>query len=243
MNPDNVRIVLLGTTHPGNLGSTARAMKTMGLSNLHLVAPLHYPDPRAEAMAGHAVDVLSAARVHESLIAALHGTALVLGLTARPRRLAAAARDARQAALEIARASMTHPVALLFGREDSGLSNAQLSYCHGVVHIPANPDYPVLNLAAAVQIICYELCLAGCPRSERDAERPGTDDVAPAPMEDLEGLYGHLQQIMQLSGYSRHRPDDLLMRRLRRLFNRARPEPAEVNLLRGILTAIERRLG
>ncbi|EAR21189.1 RNA methyltransferase [Nitrococcus mobilis] len=243
MNPDNIRIVLLGTTHPGNIGSAARAMKTMGLSRLHLVAPLYYPDPRAQATAGHAADVLGAAHVHADLAAALHDTRLVLGLTARPRRLAAEALDARCGALQIAEASRAYPVALLFGREDSGLTNAQLSYCHGVVHIPANPAYPVLNLAAAVQIVCYELFLAGrCLEGER-GEPSGSSAAPPAPMEELEGFYCHLQRIMQASGYSRHRPDALLMRRLRRLFNRARPERAELNLLRGILTAIERRLG
>lgn len=243
MDPDNVRIVLLGTTHPGNIGSAARAMKTMGLSRLHLVAPLHYPDPRAQATAGHATDVLSSALVHDDLGAALLGTRLVFGLTARPRRLAAAALDARTCALRLAKASTDYPVALLFGREDSGLSNAQLSHCHGVVHIPANPAYPVLNLAAAVQIVCYELLLAGgCQGSIRD-ELPSAEDSPLAPMEELEGFYCHLQRIMQASGYSRHRPDTLLMQRLRRLFNRARPERAELNLLRGILTAIERQLG
>ncbi|MCO6440493.1 MAG: RNA methyltransferase [Nitrococcus mobilis] len=243
MNPDNVRIVLLGTTHPGNIGSAARAMKTMGLSRLHLVAPRHYPDPRAQATAGHAADVLSAACVHDDLAAALHDTRLVLGLTARARRLAADALDARRGALQIAEASRAYPVALLFGREDSGLTNAQLSCCHGVVHIPANPVYPVLNLAAAVQIVCYELFLAsGCLEGKWQKPPPAAA-VPLAPMAELESFYGHLQRIMQVSGYSRHRPDGLLMRRLRRLFNRARPERAELNLLRGILTAIERRLG
>ncbi len=243
MNPDNVHIVLLGTTHPGNIGSAARAMKTMGLSRLHLVAPLHYPDPRAQATAGRAGDVLSAAYLHEDLATALHDTRLVLGLTARPRRLAADVLDVRRGALRIAEASRTYPVALLFGREDSGLTNTQLSYCHGVVHIPANPAYPVLNLAAAVQIVCYELFLAaGCLEGKWE-EPPPTAAPPLASMVELEGFYGHLQRIMQMSGYSRHRPDMLLMRRLRRLFNRAHPERAELNLLRGILTAIERRLG
>ncbi|MDN5848769.1 MAG: RNA methyltransferase [Nitrococcus sp.] len=242
MNPDNVRIVLLGTTHPGNIGSAARAMKTMGLSRLHLVAPLYYPDDRAQATAGHAADVLSAALVHDDLHAALLGTRLVFGLTARVRRLAAAALDVRSCALRLAKVSTASPVALLFGREDSGLTNAQLSHCHGVVHIPANPTYPVLNVAAAVQIVCYELFLAGgCPGSVRD-ELPGAAHSPVAPMEELEGLYCHLQRIIGACGYARHRPDTLLMQRLRRLFNRARPERAEINLLRGILTAIERRL-
>lgn len=240
MNPDNVRVVLLGTTHPGNIGASARAMKTMGLTRLHLVTPVHFPDPRAQANAGNAVDVLNSAHVHEELCQALHGTRLVVGLTARPRRLAAAALDARTCAERLAAESAIYPVALLFGREHSGLTNAELSHCHAVVHIPANPVYPVLNLAAAVQIVCYELFLAaGCTGAPRAAR---AEDSPVATIEELQGFYCHLQRMIRASGYSRHRPEALLMQRLRRLFNRARPERAELNLLRGILAAIERQL-
>lgn len=241
MNPDNVRVVLMGTTHPGNIGATARAMKTMGLSRLHLVAPAHFPDPMAQATASNAVDVLNSAHVHEELRTALRGTRLVMGLTARPRRLAAPALDARTCAERLAAESTAYPVAILFGREHSGLTNAELSHCHAVVHIPANPAYPVLNLAAAVQIVCYELFLAADSTGVRHVAR--AEDSPIATMEELEGFYCHLQRMILASGYSRHRPEALLMQRLRRLFNRARPEHAELNLLRGIFAAIERQLG
>jgi TrmH family RNA methyltransferase len=237
MNLDNVRIVLIGTSHPGNIGMAARAMKTMALHRLHLVAPRQFPDPQAQANATHATDVLEAAQVHAELDAALEGAALVAGLTARQRRLGSTAIDLRGFAQVVAQESGRQPVALLFGREHSGLSNEELDRCQYTVHIPTNPEYGVLNLAAAVQVVCYELFMAaGQPAL---AMEPGE---ALASFEHLEGLYGHLERVLDEVGFLRKQNPELLMRRLRRLFARAQLEDTEVDVLRGMLTAIERRL-
>ncbi|MGD8710189.1 MAG: RNA methyltransferase [Ectothiorhodospiraceae bacterium] len=236
MNPDNIRIVLVETTHPGNIGSAARAMKTMGLDRLHLVSPHCFPDAQAVATAGHAEDVLEQAVVHDTLEDALAGAGLVLGLTARRRRVSATALDARAAGADAAAASQRHPVALVFGREHSGLTNDEVARCHRVVHIPANPDYSSLNLAAAVQVLTYELRMAG------GTEPAGEAAPAPASAEHLEGFYEHLFRVVKLSGYATEDSMDHLKRRLRRLFNRAQPETTELNILRGLLAAIERRV-
>lgn len=238
MNLDNVRIVLIGTSHPGNIGMAARAMKTMALHRLHLVEPRQFPDPQAQANATHAADVLDAAQVHAELDEALEGAALVAGLTARQRRLGSTAIDLRGFAQVVAQESVQRPVALLFGREHSGLSNEELDRCQYTVHIPTNPEYGVLNLAAAVQVVCYELFMAA---GQAGATRePGGD--APASFEHLEGLYGHLERVLDEVGFLRKQNPELLMRRLRRLFARAQLEDTEVDVLRGMLTAIERRL-
>lgn len=235
---DAFRIVLVGTTHPGNIGSAARAMKTMGLQRLELVAPQSFPDPQASANAAHADDLLERAGVHPSLEPALADAGLVVGLTARGRRLGAPAIEARECAALAVAEGRRHPVALLFGREHSGLTNEEIDRCHYVVHIPANPDYPVMNMAAAVQVMCYELRMAAL--SQAPAEAVPAAEVASA--EHLEGLYSHLEQVLDELGYLRRFSPEVLMRRLRKLFNRARLEPAEVNILRGILSEVQRRL-
>jgi TrmH family RNA methyltransferase len=235
MNFDNIRIVLVGTTHPGNIGFAARALKTMGLSRLHLVAPAAFPHPQAEANATHASDVLAAAQVHAELDAALTGAGLVAGVTARTRRMSAPSIDLRSFAQRAAAESRQYPVALLFGREHSGLSNEELDRCQYVVHIPASPEYGVLNLGAAVQVVAYELFMA--------AQAPVIEaGGSPASFEHLEGLYGHLERVLDEVGFLRQRNPDLLMRRLRAVFGRARPDQSEVDALRGALAAIARRL-
>lgn len=234
MNLDNVRIVLVGTTHPANIGMAARAMKTMALSRLHLVAPRRFPDPQAEAAATHAADVLAAARVHADLDQALEGVALVAGLTARQRRLGSTPLSLREFARLVAVESETRPLALLFGREHSGLSNEELDRCHYTVHIPTSPGYGVLNLAAAVQVVGYELFTAA-----DEASAPATQEE-PAPFEQLEGFYAHLERVLDELGFLHQRSPELLMRRLRRLFGRARPSGTELDVLRGVLTAVER---
>jgi TrmH family RNA methyltransferase len=236
MNLENVRIVLVGTTHPGNIGSAARAMKTMGLRHLHLVAPSRYPHPEATANAAHAEDVLQASQVHDGLDSALMGTGLVVGLTARPRRLSDRVLDARHLAWRIAAESERHPVAILFGREHSGLSNEELDRCQFIAHIPANPEYSVLNLAAAVQVMAYELWMA-----TRGSSDCGTGTLGePARQEHLEAFFHRLERDLDEVGFLRLQSPELLMRRLRRLFKRGRPDRTELDLLHGILRALRR---
>ncbi len=241
MNSSAIAVVLVGTTHPGNLGSAARAMKTMGLADLRLAAPVCEVDDIARATAVHADDVLTAAKVCPDLPAALADCRLVLGLGARPRRLGELAFTPREGAGRAAAASRAGPVALVFGSEHSGLTNDELSLCHRLVHIPANSEYTSLNLAAAVQIMAYEVRLAF---GGDNVPAPGSDSAAePASGEHLESFFHHLARAIDLSGYAATADDPQLMRRLRRLFYRARPEHREINILRGLLVAVERRLG
>lgn len=235
MNPQNIHFVLIGTTHPGNIGSAARALKTMALNQLHLVQPESFPHPQARANAAHALDVLEASQVHADLDAALAGAGLVAGITGRARRLGAPTIDLRSFAQLAAEESRAHPVALLFGREHSGLSNEELDRCQYAVYIPASKDSGVLNLAAAVQVVAYELFMAAqAPRGEAVRE--------PASFEHLESLYQHLEQVLAEVGYLYKRNPELLMRRLRAVFGRSRPDRREINALRGALRAIEQRL-
>lgn len=229
-----MRIVLVGTTHPGNIGASARAMKTMGLEQLVLVAPQHYPSAEATARASGADDMLYRARIETSLAAALAECTLVMGASARRRGLSGPELTPRQAACELLQVAARAPVALVFGRESSGLSNDELDRCHHLVRIPANPDYSSLNLAAAVQVLAYELRLAALA-SQALTPAP----VSPAPAAETEHFYAHLQQVLLAIGFLNPANPRHLMRRLRRLFNRARPDQTEVNILRGILTAVE----
>lgn len=232
---DSIRIVLVGTTHPGNIGAAARAMKTMGLERLYLVAPARFPDAEATARASGADDVLASAVVCGDLAAALSGCSLVFGASARRRTLAWPEVDAR----ECARQASAHAgeVALVFGREHSGLSNPELDHCHALVHIPANPEYSSLNLASAVQLVTYEVRMAAA--APEPAPQAGE---ALASSEDVERFYAHLEQTLVAIGFLDPANPRQLMRRLRRLFNRARLERTELNILRGILTETGKRL-
>lgn len=238
MSLQNIRIVLVGTTHPGNIGFVARAMKTMALRRLELVQPQRFPDPQAEANATHAADLLQAAQVHATLQPALAGAGLVAGLTARERRLGAQSMELRDfARLAVAEAGR-HPVALMFGREHSGLSNDELDHCQYTVHIPGNPEYNVLNLAFAVQVVAYELFQAA-----GEADRgPAAEEGPAASFEHLEGMYQHFERVLDELDFLGPRNPELLMRRIRRLLGRARPDRSEVDILRGMLSAMERRL-
>lgn len=233
-----VRVVLVAPTHAGNVGSAARAMKTMGLTDLRIVGGCGGDSEAARANAANAVDVLEAAGRHDSLAGALQGVGLVLGLTARQRRRSAPSLSVREAARLALGEARRQPVAVVFGREHAGLTNDELGYCHYCVHIPANPAYPALNLAAAVQVVCYELlCSSG---TEASAAVAGRSDAASA--EHLESFYNHLARVIEQVGYEGPAGMPRLMRRLRRLFNRARPEQAELDVLRGVLTAVQRRV-
>jgi tRNA/rRNA methyltransferase len=232
----NLRVVLSRTSHPGNIGAAARAMKTMGFGDLALVAPRHFPDPDATAMAAGAADVLSRARVFETLEGALADCALAVGFSARARELSHAPLTLRESAAPVLEATQEGRVALVFGNETSGLSNQELSRCQRFVTIPSNPAYGSLNLAAAVQLACYELAVAASafaapPARERSAASVG----------DVEGLFAHIEGAAIASGYLDPGKPGRFMERMRRMFARARLERHEVKLLRGLISALEKK--
>ena len=229
-----VRVVLINTTHPGNIGATARAMKTMGLSALHLVTPKIFPNAEATAMASGADDLLQTAVVHDSLDSALEGCNLVMGTSARLRSLPMPMLDARAASERAVAESAVHEVAILFGRERYGLTNEEMQRCQYPVNIPSNPAYSSLNLAQAVQIIGYELRVAAMGGA--GVALPPLD-WEPVDAAQMEGLFEHLEQTLLDIRFLNPKQPKRLMMRLRRLFNRARPDQNEVNILRGILKA------
>ncbi len=234
-----IRIVLVGTQHPGNIGSAARAIKTMGLSRLVLVQPERYPHRDADALAAGADDVLSAATVSGSLAEAVADCRLVLGCTARDRRIALRQWTPREAAAQSATAARAGgEVALLFGRERTGLENEELQLCHAAVHIPANPDYSSLNLAMAVQVLAYELRLALLGQAPAPAVQEHRDP--PASHAQLEGLFAQLADTLDAIDFHKGRAPESAMRKLRRLFLRAELDEREVRLLRGILADAQR---
>jgi TrmH family RNA methyltransferase len=240
MTFSSIRIVLVGTTHPGNIGAAARAMKNMYLSRLYLVVPEHFPDAEATSRASGADDVLAAARVCPTLEEALSGCSLVIGASARLRTIAWPQVDAHEAArLAVDEARQGGEVALVFGREHSGLTNEELERCNYLMHIPSNPEYSSLNLAAAVQVAAYEVMMAA---DGAGGELPAQGEEPPATADELEHLYGHLERTLVEIGFLDPTNPRLLMRRLRRLFNRARLEKTEVNILRGILTETQKRV-
>lgn len=243
-----IRIVLINTSHPGNIGAVARAMKNMCLSSLYLVQPQLFPSAEATARASGADDILAQAVLCDSLAQAVQGCALVVGASARSRSLAWPVLEARESARQISREAQRSPVAIVFGREHSGLSNAELQQCHQQLVIPGNPDYMSLNIAAAVQIVAYEIWQA---RREPEAgvaacdEPITTDDTVPqalATADDMERYYQHLEQVLVQTRFLNPQQPKQLMRRLRRLYQRARPDNNELNILRGILTAVQQQL-
>lgn len=234
MNKD-LRIVLVETSHPGNIGAAARAMKTMCLSRLVLVNPVEFPHPDASARASGAVDVLERAEVVKTLDEALAGCALIAGTSARQRGLGPPVLSPRECMQRLhAEAAKGREVALLFGRERTGLTNDELARCHILVNIPSNPDYSSLNLAAAVQVLGYESMLA-----RGAVPAAGESDELPATAEEMEKLYGHIESAALETGFLDPANPKHLMRRIRRLFNRARPDQNEVHILRGLLSALQ----
>ncbi|MDH3401324.1 MAG: tRNA (cytosine(32)/uridine(32)-2'-O)-methyltransferase TrmJ [Chromatiales bacterium] len=232
---ENIRIVLVGTTHPGNIGSSARAMKVMGLKQLWLVAPKLFPNASATAMASGADDLLSEARVVDTLEEAVADCRLVVGTSARLRALAWPLQTPREAAEQIVQSPPGGPVAIVFGREASGLSNEEMQQCHRMIHVPTAEDYGSLNLAMAVQILCYELRTAVLG-GKGIAQAPG---FPPARAEDLERFFTHLQEVLEKTGFLDPGNPRHLMARLRRIYLRAELDENEVNILRGILSSYE----
>lgn len=233
-----IRVVLSHTSHPGNIGAAARAMKTMGLARLALVSPALFPHADATARASGADDVLAEAMVFDTIDEALAGCRLVIGASARSRSIPCPLVDPATCAQLARSAGSSGDVAILFGCEQSGLSNDEIDRCHHLVQIPANPVYSSLNLAAAVQVIAYEIYRAAL----QDVAGDETPDYQPVTADELERLYTHLEQtLVELDFLDRSNPR-MLMRRLRRLFNRAQPDENEVNILRGILSAAQKHV-
>ncbi len=235
---ERIRLVLVETTHTGNIGATARAMKTMGLSRLDLVNPRQPPDAEALARASGADDLIARAGRHPDLTAALAGCRLAAGASARLRSVDWPILEPPEAARLLLAEAAHGDVALVLGRESSGLTNQELARCQYLVHIPTDPDFSSLNVAAAAQVLAYEIRRAWREdRGERLAEVPR--DLAT--LDDLEGFYGHLEETLTAIGFSDPEQSKRLRMRLRRLFNRARPDRVEVNILRGILSAAQGR--
>jgi len=232
-----VRIVLVATSHPGNIGAAARAMHTMGLSRLVLVDPRRFPDAEAVALASGATVILDEARVVATLDEALAGCVLTIGLSARPREFAGRVLALREAAAEAIAQCAFGDVALVFGTEMSGLSNDDLARCSVIATIPANPDYASLNLAAAVQVVSYELRLAASDGSVWRAPR-----FEPATFDEIEGLYAHAARTLTHMRFLAPQMPRRLLPRRRRLFARAALEKEEVSILRGILARIDQIL-
>ena len=230
----NIRIVLARTSHPGNIGAAARAMKTMGLSQLYLVNPYAFPNSQAEAMAAGAADVLAQAHVCATLAEALADTTLALGVSARRRDIVAEVLTPPEAAIRLLTESKAVPVALVFGNETSGLSNEELSLCQGMVSIDANPEYSSLNLAAAVQVLSYEIRQAWLQHPSWPQP-----DVEAARLDDIERLYAHMEAALTELEFLNQGSPGKLMLKLRWLFARTRLAQEEVNILRGILTAAQ----
>ena len=238
---EGIRVVLVGTQHPGNIGSAARAMKTMGLERLVLVAPERFPHADAEAMAAGADDLLASATVVGSLAEAVADCALVLGCTARSRRIQLEELAPRAGAGRLLDAAAGGaPVALVFGRARTGLENHELQLCHAAIHIPANPAYSSLNLASAVQVLAYELRIAtleraGLPTGGGDGHRE-----APASHAELEGFFAQLDDTLEAIDFHKGRAPESALGKLRRIFLRCELDSREVRLLRGVLADAQR---
>jgi len=230
-----VRFVLCETSHPGNIGAAARAIKTMGFKELVLVNPQVFPSDEAVARASGAADILANARVVDSLGAAIAGCGLVVGASARRRSLQWPELNPRECAAQALEVLQSSSVAIVFGTERSGLQNDQMDMCNALVYIPANPDYSSLNLAAAVQLIAYELRFA-----QGEFVPPQEPEYAPAVADDMELFYEHLGRVMLASGFLKPDNPRQLMRKLRRLFNRARVDEHELQILRGLLASVEK---
>lgn len=241
MSLDNIRIVLVNTSHPGNIGAVARAMKNMGLARLVLVEPRKFPHDEATWRAASATDVLDAARVCATLEEAVADCGLVVGTSARGRRIPWPLLDPRHCAQRAYAEAGKHEVAFVFGREDRGLTNDELQLCHLHVNIPANEEYSSLNLAMAVQVISYELRMTHLSGELTD-DALAEWDQPPATTEQLQRYFEHLEETLLELGFLNPKAPKQLMTRLRRLYNRARPDDMEMNILRGILTSTQYQL-
>ncbi|GLO60030.1 tRNA (cytidine/uridine-2'-O-)-methyltransferase TrmJ [Vibrio sp. MACH09] len=236
---NNVKVILVGTSHPGNIGSAARAMKVMGLNQLVLVDPQCEVDEQTVALAAGAADIAQNATVVATLEDAIGDCGLVVGSSARSRTLEWPMLEPRECGEKFAIEGEQHPVALVFGRERTGLTNDELQSCHYHVCIPANPEYSSLNLAMAVQTLAYEVRVAYLNRSQINDSKQ--EEVYPRHKE-LEMFYQHLEKVITDTQFISQDKPNQVMTKLRRLFSRSRPEIGEINILRGILSSIEKQI-
>ncbi|GIX30437.1 MAG: tRNA (cytidine/uridine-2'-O-)-methyltransferase TrmJ [Porticoccaceae bacterium] len=234
-----VRVVLVETKHPGNIGAAARAAKTMGVGELWLVAPAEFPSRQAAIQAAGALDLLQRAKVVEELTQAVNDCGLVIGTSARERRIPWPLIDPREGGRLAVAEARHHPVALVFGREDRGLTNEELQRCTHHLHIPADPQYPSLNLAMAVQVLCYEVRMAWLEAQGGRGLASSAREVPAARHADLERFFQHLEETLVTIGYLDPENPRQTMARLRRIFLRARCDEKELALLRGVLTATQ----
>lgn len=238
---ENIRIVMVHTSHPGNIGAAARAMKNMSVNQLYLVSPEDFPSTESSLRATHAVDIVNQAVVTETLQEAIADCELVIGTSARERTLNWQVENPHQMAQTVLTAANQAPVAIVFGRERTGLTNEELALCHRLVHIPTNPDCTSLNVAAAVQVICYELYQTHQQDVVPEISKlKGDDRVATA--EQLETYHQHLRQVMTDVEFFGSNNPEKVMRRLQMFLNRAKPSRRELNILHGILTATQKKL-
>ena len=239
MTFDSIRIVLVETSHPGNIGSTARAMKVMGFHRLYLVSPKSFPDPRAHEMSAGAYDVLlDNVVVTDSLDEALSGCQLVLGTSARARDIALSGLTPNESAALVGGMPDDTEIAIVFGREQSGLTNEELLRCHYHIHIPSNPAFSSLNLAQAVQIVTYELrmkLLSPTANVETRQDKPAT-------VEEVEQMYAHVRDVLVAIDFLKSSNPQRLFQRVRRMFNRIQLEQMEINILRGMLSNVQAAL-
>ena len=234
------RIILCETSHPGNIGSVARAMKTMGFSDLYLVNPKDFPSRQAKALACGAEDILQKATIVLSLEAALKNINHVIGFTARKRELTQPHKNVRDLSIQLINEASNNKIAIIFGNETNGLSNLELQHCQSLGFIDANSKYSSLNLAHAVQIVCHEIRMMG----ELPVKNKILNQVAKKYVShDIQnGFYKHLEEILDEIGFLKKIQADRLMMRLRLLFNRTKMEKEEVNILRGILSEIQKKI-
>ena len=236
---DRFRFVLVRTSHPGNIGSAARAIRTMGFERLELVAPEQFPHREADALAANAASVLAQARVSSTIADGLAGATFALGLSARRRGVTLAEWNPREAAAQaLAAAARGAQVALVFGNERTGLENAELAQCHAMVRIPSVEACSSLNLAQAVQVMAYELRMAML--GDAPSTAPPEHDEPPADATQMERFHAHLAQTLDDIDFHKGRAPDTIMLRLRRLFQRARPDTRELRILHGILADAQR---
>lgn len=235
---NKIRVVLIETSHPGNIGAAARAMKTMGVDRLYLVNPRDYPNAEATARASGADDVLAKAQVVSSLEDAVAGCQLVAGASARLRSVDWPQLNPRECAELVVAETQVNEVAIVFGRERTGLTNEELDCCHYLVNIPSNPDYSSLNLAAAVQVLCYEIRMAACLR-ETAFDQSVAEPLAS--VDEMESFYAHMETALLEIGFFKPPNYNKLLRRLRRIYNRSRLTRIELDILRGILSAAQGR--